>query len=111
MLAMKNRHHIVEASVPGLADFARVTIERCREALEVLKSPDPDSRSKGHEGRRIVDVDGGWLILNGEHYREKMNADERREANRIYQKRFREKKRKLVKYQPRAEDREAERSL
>ena len=91
MLALKDRDQVVEASLPGLADFARVPLERCVEALEVLKAPDPYSRSKEFDGRRIEEIDGGWRILNGEKYREKMNADERREKNRIYQRRWRQK--------------------
>jgi hypothetical protein len=89
MLALKDRRQMVEASVPGLADFARVPIAKCVQALKVLSAPDEFSRSKEHEGRRIREVEGGWLILNGEKYREKMNSDERREANRIYQKNWR----------------------
>ena len=91
MLAMKDRHHIVEASVPGLADFARVSLDKCQEALAILEAPDQYSRSKEHDGRRIQAIDGGWVILNGEKYRQKMNVDERREANRVYQQRYRAK--------------------
>ena len=40
MLALKNKNHIVEASLPGLADLARVTIDECKEALKVLSKPD-----------------------------------------------------------------------
>ncbi len=92
MLALRNRHHIVEGSVPGLADCARVSIEACRAALRVLSGPDPDSRSQEFEGRRIQSVDGGWWIVNGEKYRRKMSQDERREKNAIYQKQHRERK-------------------
>ncbi len=86
MLALKDRWHIANASMPGLADAARITTDQCREAIQILSSPDPDSRSKEFEGRRIQECDGGWLILNGEKYRNKMNADERREYHRLYQK-------------------------
>lgn len=105
MLAIKDRHHVVEASVPGLADFARVTLPKCEEALEVLKSPDKHSRTKEFDGRRIEEVPGGWRILNGEKYRAKMNADERREANKIYQRRWREKN-KAMKVSTSAEERQ-----
>jgi len=47
-------------------------------------APDPYSRTKDHEGRRIKECDGGWFVLNGEKYREKMNEDERREYKRIW---------------------------
>jgi len=64
MLAMSNADGVVEASVPGLADLARVTVEQCEDALFRLRTPDPYSRTKDNEGRRIADVDGGFLILN-----------------------------------------------
>ncbi|MBW2106609.1 MAG: conserved phage C-terminal domain-containing protein [Deltaproteobacteria bacterium] len=92
MLALKDRWHIVNASMPGLADAARITIEECRQSLETLSQPDPHSRSKEHEGRRIEPCDGGWVILNGEKYRNKMSLDERREYQRLKQREYREKK-------------------
>src|SRR5216117_648729 len=69
MLAMAGREGIVDASVPGLADRARVTREECEAALETLSKPDIDSRSQEFEGRRIEKVDGGWFILNYGKYR------------------------------------------
>lgn len=39
--------------------------------LEELGSPDPESRSSAFEGRRLVRVDGGYLVLNYFQYREK----------------------------------------
>ena len=95
MLALRNRHHVVEGSVPGLADCARVSIKACRSALKVLSEPDPDSRSQELDGRRIQEVDGGWFIINGEKYRRKMSEDERREKNAIYQKNHRERKKSV----------------
>ncbi len=92
MLALKDKNGDVEGSVPGLADMARLTIEETEEALEKLRSPDPHSRTKENEGRRIEDVDGGWHVLNHQKYRDKMNADERREYLRIKQAEHREKK-------------------
>lgn len=90
MLAIKDRWHVVNSSLPGLADAARVTIEECEDALRVLSSPDPYSRSRDFDGRRIEPCDGGWIILNGEKYRNKMSLDERREYQRIKQREYRE---------------------
>jgi hypothetical protein len=72
MLAMKDANGKVSASVPGLAHVARVSIEDTRKALKTLESPDPESRTKEHEGRRIEKVDGGWIILNHFKHREKL---------------------------------------
>ena len=96
MLAMKNRWHVVEASVPGLAKRAGVTVEECEEALRRLSAPDPYSRTKDHEGRRIKAVEGGWEILNGEPYRLKMSVEERREYKRLKQAEYRARKKAMA---------------
>lgn len=79
MLASATADGIVEASVPGLAVLARVSVEKCREAIANLEAPDADSRTKEFEGRRITPIDGGWKLLNYAKYRSKMNSEERRE--------------------------------
>lgn len=66
----------VEGSVAGFAHKARVTVEEMRAAIEILASPDPDSRTPDHEGRRIEAVDGGWVILNHPKYRLQGQAKE-----------------------------------
>jgi hypothetical protein len=90
MLAMVNRNGIVEASVPGLADMARVSVEQCEDALNILRSPDAYSRTKDNDGRRVQDVDGGFLLLNYAKYRAEMSADDRREYQRAYRKSYRQ---------------------
>ena len=91
LLAMADKHGIAEGSVPGLADFARVSIPACRRALDELSSPDEDSRSKDQEGRRIEAVEGGWRLINHGKYRETMDADARREYLKLKQREFRRK--------------------
>lgn len=91
MLALKDRWHVVNASIPGLADAAKLSIKDCENALKVLSSPDKYSRNTDHEGRRIEPCEGGWIILNGEKYRNKMSLDERREYQRIKQREYRER--------------------
>lgn len=98
MLAMKNERHMVEASVPGLADMARVTLAECEGALRKLERPDKWSRNQGHQGRRIEKCDGGWLILNGEHYRQLMSYEERKEYQRLYHREYRKRKKAVEKY-------------
>jgi len=89
LLAMADKHGVAEASIPGLADFARVSVEQCRDAIDVLCALDPDSRSQDFEGRRIMPVDGGWQILNHAKYRQKVNEDERRDYLRRKQAEYR----------------------
>lgn len=84
MLALADRHGAVNASVPGLADAARVTVEQCRDALARFHAPDPDSRTRDFEGRRIETIDGGWRLLNYPKYRDLMSREERRIKGREY---------------------------
>jgi hypothetical protein len=96
LLAMADSNGVAEGSIPGLADFARVTIAECEAALTKLSSNDAYSRSKEHGGRRICEVDGGWQILNHAKYRAKMNADERREYLRAKQAEHRQRQQSAV---------------
>ena len=91
MLAKANRNGDVLASVPGLADAARVSLDQCVEALARLSAPDTWSRTKEYEGRRIVEVDGGWRLLNYPKYRKLRDADERRMQTREAVRRYRAK--------------------
>ncbi len=79
LLAMADRNGVCEGSVPGVADFARVSVDDCRASLAALTSPDPDSRSKESDGRRIEEIEGGWRLINHAKYRAKMSADDRRD--------------------------------
>jgi hypothetical protein len=40
-------------------------------ALERLGNPEAGSRSQDHEGRRLIRIDGGYLVLNYDKYRER----------------------------------------
>jgi hypothetical protein len=91
LLAMSNQHGEVEASIPGLARRAGVTLEACERALGTFQQPDKYSRTPDHEGRRIETIDGGWLILNRAKYRDRMSEEDKRERDRIRQQRHRDK--------------------
>jgi hypothetical protein len=91
MLAKADQDGLVEAAVPGLADAARVTVAQCEEALIKFLSPDKYSRTKRFDGRRIAEVEGGWLLLNYERYRDKMSADEQRAKAAARQQRKRDR--------------------
>ena len=95
LLLMADRDGTVEASVPGLADRARVSVEKTREALKRFQEPDPDSRTPDREGRRIEEIRGGWQIINYDYYRQKASKDEAAEKHAARQARYREKRASL----------------
>jgi hypothetical protein len=82
MLAMADWHGCVYASLPGLANRSRKSIREVEEALAVFRAPDPYSRTQDHDGRRIVDIDGGWMLLNYEKHRNARNAEALKESKR-----------------------------
>lgn len=54
----------------------------CEHALELLQSPDADSRSKDYDGRRIERVNEGFFLLNYDRILREGAREERREYNR-----------------------------
>lgn len=61
----------VEAAGPGIVDRCKIEREAGMAALERLGSPEADSRTPDYGGRRLVRVDGGYVILNYAKYRAK----------------------------------------
>lgn len=94
MLALADWEGLVAASVPGLAKIAGVAREDCEAALLTLLSPDPDSKTKDEEGRRIRAVDGGWKIINHGKYRDMRTESQVKTAQRV--KEYRDKQKALL---------------
>jgi hypothetical protein len=82
LLAMADKNGRVFGSIPGLAGIARVPLKSCRIALQKFLDPDPDSRTKDHEGRKIEEIDGGWHLLNHAKYRSLRDEEQRKEYKR-----------------------------
>lgn len=78
MLVMADKDGFVEATVPGLAHFAGLSVQETLESLHVLLSPDEFSRTKAYEGRRVEEIEGGWLIFNHSKYRDMSPTDDAR---------------------------------
>jgi len=92
MLAMADWKGKVSAAIPTLAKRAGVTRNECEAALSVLSAPDPDSKTKDHEGRRIQEVEGGWVILNHQKYRDARSERQVKTAERVAKHRQKRKK-------------------
>ena len=92
MLALADKNGEVQGSIPGLARIAGVPVDDCRAAVAKFLAPDPDSRTKDDEGRRIEEVDGGWHLLNHQKYRDMATDEHRKSQAAIRQKRAREKR-------------------
>ena len=79
---------MVRAAGIGIVRRALIEDEAGLAALERLGMPEPQSRSADFEGRRMVRVDGGYIVLNYWIYRSKDHTSAERS------KRYREKRAK-----------------
>lgn len=82
VLALANMDGVVDATVPALSHLCMIELDRTREILRMLESPDEDSRSEAEEGRRLVKIPGGWWLVNHAEYRRAVSIEEKREADR-----------------------------
>jgi hypothetical protein len=76
----------VDASASGIIHQARVDREDGAGALRKLQSPDRASSSKVLEGRRLLHVEGGFILVNFNLYRDKDFSTPRVQAFRKRQK-------------------------
>lgn len=60
----------VDAAAPAIVARANVNTEKGTEALRQLTRPESESRSAEFEGRRILRVNGGFVILNFMRFRD-----------------------------------------
>lgn len=77
---------LVRAAGSAIIHRSMMEMEMGMAALRRLGAPDADSRTLDFEGRRMIRVDGGFLILNYLKYREKDHTTAERS------KRYRERK-------------------
>lgn len=61
----------IEAAGSGIVRRAGLEMEVGMNALERLGAAEPDSRTPDFEGRRLVRIDGGYVALNYQRYRDK----------------------------------------
>ncbi len=92
LLAMKGPNNIARASMDGLAHQARVSVDDCEKAVRKLSEPDRYSGDPEFDGRRIEQVNHGWLILNGEKYRLRRDEEDRKEYMATYMRQYRKRK-------------------
>ena len=90
-LAAVKQDGIARVTVIYLSGVCHLPIETIEAAIARLEAPDPYSRTKEREGRRIIPVEDGWFVVNYEKYRS-FSYSESPEAIRA--RRYRDKKKK-----------------
>ncbi len=84
LLKLADQDGVVDRTREAIARRTNVPLEIVRMAIGELEKPDLDSRSKKHDGRRIIPLEEhrgwGWQIVNHGYYRKLKTADEMRES-------------------------------
>ncbi len=84
MLAIKDADGNVRGDAGTLSRLANVSLENTEEALRRFSAPDPKSGTPDNNGRRIVEIPGGWNVLNHHLYRTGDRSEYMREYMRKY---------------------------
>ena len=95
LLALCDQDGYVRGSVGWLAGKARVSREKAEAAIQLFQKPDPESRTPDHDGRRIEQLDDGWLVLNYIAFRDRLSNNPKATATRIRVQKHRERYRAL----------------
>jgi len=89
LLVLADKDGIVDMTPEAIARRTNVPLDIVKTALGELSLPDPKSRTRVEEGRRIVLLDDhrdwGWQIVNFKAYHGLRNEEGRREYMRRYQ--------------------------
>lgn len=100
LLALSDAVGFIEGSPTGIARIVNVPMDKFAEAIRKFTSPDPMSKTKDFDGRRIEVMDSGYKIINYIKYREMYQHKGKTPAER--QKEYRE--RKAAQIQPQDEE-------
>ncbi len=70
ILLLTDQNGFVSATTPGIAMASGVPLAATRKAIQILESPDPESKNPKNNGRRIKRIEGGYTVLNFDDYRD-----------------------------------------
>lgn len=95
MLTRCDSDGCVDRTPRAIADETGLPVERVKDAISMLESPDCESRTPDMDGRRIVRLSDertwGWQIVNFRKYRGIRDEESRRRQNKEAQQRYKNK--------------------
>jgi hypothetical protein len=97
-LLVANWDGFVDMPIPAIAQRARVSIQECIAAIEKLEAPDPFSRTKAEQGRRIIRVTEEqtlWHITNFEKRRGLRDEKAKRKHQAAYMRDWRARQKRI----------------
>lgn len=94
MLTIADQNGYIDETIPALARRFNVSEDILKKAIECFCAPDPNSRSKENEGRKLCKLHEtfGWKVINYEKYRNIKNYEDRKQYMRRYMRDYRKNK-------------------
>lgn len=87
MICLCDAVGVIDMTPEAIHGRTGIPLDIIQAGIEHLEAPDPGSRTPDMEGRRIERLDHhrpwGWRIVNHQKYRDLMNQEEKREADRV----------------------------
>lgn len=93
-IIIADRRGLIDKSPETLSRRLHLSVSELNEAIKVLESPDPSSRTADCEGRRIIRIreyGWGWKLVNKEKY-SALRTFDKQEYQRDYMARYEKKK-------------------
>jgi len=105
LLVLADPTGAIDMTLEAISRRTNVPFNEVAKYVTQLCQPDPKSRSKLEEGKRLVPLDSnrdwGWKIVNYQHYRKLKDEEARRSYFRTAQREYRKKKKSEVKEEER----------
>jgi len=87
LIVLADREGVVDMTNWAISNLTTIPLDIIDKGLEALSKPDPHSRSKEEEGRRIVLLDPsrqwGWRLVNYKYYAGLASKEDKREKDAI----------------------------
>ncbi len=87
MIVLSDASGTVDMTPQAMSARTSIPLKIILKGIEDLSAPDPQSRTPGEDGRRIVLIDEhrpwGWVLVNHDKYQKLKSMEEKREADRI----------------------------
>lgn len=88
LLVLADSDGVVDMTVDAIARRTNAPLDEVQKAIAALCKPDASSRTKEHEGRRMIPLDAnrdwGWIIVSYPTYRAMHSEEMRRSYHRQY---------------------------
>lgn len=95
LVILADENGVVDMTLTAISKRTNIPLKHIKRGIEILESPDPNSRTPDNEGRRIERLDDhrdwGWYLVNHAKYRDLRSGTDRKEYMREYMRKRRSK--------------------